>query len=94
MDIQKLVENMSVEELCGQVLSYDIQPGDTDEETFATIEKIIPGSLFVCPEDEDTMEKLAPRFERNKGFAVNEIYNTSEISEKGINLKYSSIPHN
>lgn len=68
MDIKKLVESMSVEELCGQVLSYDIQPGDTDEETLETIEKILPGSLFVCPEDKDTIEELEPRFERNKGF--------------------------
>ena len=42
MDIKKLVESMSVEELCGQVLSYDIQPGDTDEDTLETIEKILP----------------------------------------------------
>jgi hypothetical protein len=28
MDIKKLVDNMSIEELCGQVLSYDIQPGE------------------------------------------------------------------
>lgn len=33
-------------------------------------------------------------YEKDKGFAVNKIYNTSDISEEGINLKYSSIPHN
>lgn len=33
-------------------------------------------------------------YEQDKGFAIGKIYNTSELSRKGINLKYSSIPHN
>ncbi len=33
-------------------------------------------------------------YEKEKGFAVSKIYNTSDVSYKGINLKYSSIPHN
>ena len=68
MDIKKLVENMSVEELCGQVLSYDIQPNDTDEETLAVIEKIMPGSLFICGDEKQSIEELMPKFEKDKAF--------------------------
>ena len=68
MDIKKLVDNMSIEELCGQVLSYDIQPGDTEEETLEVIEKIMPGSLFVCGVQKETVEELMPKFEKDKEF--------------------------
>ena len=68
MNIKKIIDEMSVEELCGQVLSYDIQPCDTEEETLDVIKKIIPGSLFVCGESTENIEELTPKFERDKAF--------------------------
>lgn len=69
MDIRKIVEEMSVEALCGQVLSYDVQPGDTEEETLETIKRIRPGSLFLVGAKEKSVADLAPRFERDRRFA-------------------------
>ncbi len=40
------------------------------------------------------IEIMSFDYKKDKGFAVTEIYNTSKICEKGINLRYSSIPHN
>lgn len=64
IDLKKLVENMSVEELCGQVLCYDVQPKDGEEETLEVIRKIKPGSLFVCGEQKNSVEDLKPLFEK------------------------------
>ncbi|MBR2374981.1 MAG: hypothetical protein IKA88_01700 [Clostridia bacterium] len=68
MDLKKLVNEMSVEDLCGQVLCYDIQPEDTVEETYDVIERIRPGSLFLCGTSKDTLEELEEHFQRDKGF--------------------------
>ncbi|PWM75289.1 MAG: hypothetical protein DBX59_02350 [Bacillota bacterium] len=62
MNIQKLVDGMSVEELCGQVLAYDVQPKDDFENTIKIIKKIKPGALFLCDfslaENFDRQEEL------------------------------------
>lgn len=69
MDLRKIVEELSVEELCGQVLAYDVQPEDTEEETLKIIDRIRPGALFLVGSKEKTVADLAPRFERDKRFA-------------------------
>ena len=69
VDIKKWIDEMSVEELCGQVLAYDIQPKDSEEETLKVIEKIKPGTLFVCGEQRDSVEELTPLFEKTKKFS-------------------------
>lgn len=65
-DLKKMIDEMSIEELCGQVLAYDIQPRDNVEETLAVIEKIKPGALFVCGTNRDSVEELRPCFEQIK----------------------------
>jgi beta-N-acetylhexosaminidase len=60
LDFIKLVDNMSVEELCGQVLAYDIQPKDSEEKTLEVIEKIKPGTLFIAGVQRDSVEELKP----------------------------------
>lgn len=69
MDIKRIVDNMSVEELCGQVLSYDVQPNDTEEETYEVIRRIRPGSLFLVGEHKQTIAELAPKFKRDNEYA-------------------------
>lgn len=69
VDIKKLIDEMSVEELCGQVLAYDIQPNDSEEETLEIIEKIKPGTLFVCGVQRNSVEELTPLFEKTKKFS-------------------------
>lgn len=69
VDIKKLIDEMSVEELCGQVLAYDIQPKDSEEETLKIIEKIKPGTLFVCGEQRDSVEELTPLFDKTKKYS-------------------------
>lgn len=69
VDIKKWIDEMSVEELCGQVLAYDIQPKDSEEETLKIIEKIKPGTLFVCGEQRDSVEELTPLFDKTKKFS-------------------------
>lgn len=66
IDIQKLIDDMSVEELCGQVLAYDVQPKDDEQETLEIIKKIKPGTLFVCGESKNSVEELTPLFEKTK----------------------------
>ena len=69
VDIKKWIDEMSVEELCGQVLAYDIQPKDSEEETLKIIEKIKPGTLFVCGEQRDSVEELTPLFDKTKKYS-------------------------
>ena len=66
MDIKKLVNEMSIEDLCGQVLCYDVQPGDTPEETYEVIRRIRPGSLFISGVPDKDKEKLRKKFEQDK----------------------------
>lgn len=66
MDIRKLVDEMSIEDLCGQVLCYDVQPEDTPEETYRVIKHIRPGSLFLCGIDDRDKEKLEKKFAQDR----------------------------
>ncbi len=68
-NIETIVKNMSVEELCGQVLCYDVQPRDTDEETYEVIKHIRPGSLFLCEPEQMETNELNKRFQRDQDFA-------------------------
>ncbi|MBO5412061.1 MAG: glycoside hydrolase family 3 protein [Clostridia bacterium] len=68
MDLRKLVNEMSVEDLCGQVLCYDIQPEDTVEETYDVIKRIRPGSLFLCGAQKETLAQLEEQFQKDKGY--------------------------
>lgn len=68
MDIRKLVNEMSVEDLCGQVLCYDVQPGDTIEETYDVINRIRPGGLYLCGAKKKTLAELEEHFERDNRF--------------------------
>ena len=68
MDIKKIVDEMSIEDLCGQVLCYDVQPKDTEEETMEIIKKIRPGSLYLCEIDSSETDPEG-RFLRDKRFA-------------------------
>lgn len=74
-------KNIQVGDLYFQVVDFFEEDGP---ETSILLYKITGTEIEITSFD----------FEKDKGFAVSEIYNTSEISEKGINLKYSSIPHN
>ena len=80
MDLRKLVNEMSVEDLCGQVLCYDIQPGDTIEETYDVINRIRPGSLFLCGANKQTLAELEEHFQRDKGFQKAATEVTAELS--------------
>ncbi|MBP5466247.1 MAG: glycoside hydrolase family 3 protein, partial [Clostridia bacterium] len=66
MDIKKLVDEMSIEDLCGQVLCYDIQKNDTPEETYEIIRHIRPGGLFVLGIPDRDKEVLKKKFEQDK----------------------------
>ncbi|MBR2375261.1 MAG: hypothetical protein IKA88_03120 [Clostridia bacterium] len=68
MDIKKIVDEMSIEELCGQVLAYDVQPKDTEEEIYDVIERIRPGALFLCGANKNTVEELEEQFQRDRGY--------------------------
>ncbi len=58
MDIKKIVDNMSLEDLCGQVLAYDIGHKDTFEETIEVIDRIHPGGLFLFQKHGDDRGKI------------------------------------
>ncbi len=47
MDLLKIVNDMSLEELAGQVLCYDISPKDNPDEVIEVINKIKPGGIFL-----------------------------------------------
>ncbi|MBR1867693.1 MAG: hypothetical protein IJ800_03835 [Clostridia bacterium] len=47
-DIEKILNSLSLEQMCGQVLAYDIQPRDVKAEAVDIIKKMQPGSLFMC----------------------------------------------
>ncbi len=47
MDLKKLVDSMSLEDLAGQVLCYDISRKDNPDEVVEIIKKIKPGGLFL-----------------------------------------------
>ena len=62
-DVNKIIENMSVEEMVGQLLDYDIQPNDTPEETREVLSRTHAGGLFFGDYDNaknfDDVKKLA-----------------------------------
>jgi len=47
MDYDKLVDSLSLEELAGQVLCYDISPKDDPSEVEKVVNKIKPGGIFL-----------------------------------------------
>ncbi len=64
MDYKKIVDNMTLEVLCGQVLAYDIQPNDTYDETKRIIEHIRPGGLFIHQKTVNNRGKINSEQER------------------------------
>lgn len=62
VNLKKIIDGMTVEELCGQVLAYDVQPRDEEEETLSVIRKIKPGTLFIAGVERDSVEQLQPFF--------------------------------
>ncbi len=58
MDYRRIVDTMDLETLCGQVLAYDIQPGDSYEETERIIRRIRPGGLFLHQKSKTNRGKL------------------------------------
>lgn len=56
-DVDKIIEKMSVEQICGQVLAYDLQPSEKEESLLAEIEQIRAGELFFC--DFNTVKDFA-----------------------------------
>ena len=68
IDIKKKIDEMSIEDLCGQVLCYDVQPNDTEKETMEVIKRIRPGSLYLCEIDPSETD-LEGRFLRDRRFA-------------------------
>ena len=44
---EKLLNEMTVEEICGQLLCYDIYEKDDPEEVEEVIKRIKPGGIFV-----------------------------------------------
>ncbi|MDY2841911.1 MAG: glycoside hydrolase family 3 N-terminal domain-containing protein [Candidatus Borkfalkiaceae bacterium] len=72
-DLKRIIDSMTVEQLCGQVLAYDIQPRDDEKETLGIIEKIKPGALFVCGTEKGSVKDLEPFFrsvEKYRAFAT------------------------
>ncbi len=73
----------------------NIQVGDLYFQVVDFFEKDGPKTKILLYKVTGTeIEITSFEYEENKGFAAYKIYNTSDVSEKGINLKYSSIPHN
>ncbi len=69
-DINKLVDSLTIEEMCGQVLCYDIQPEDKVDETNEVIKRIHMGSIFVTPK---TCEKNRLQDYVNQDFAYEKL---------------------
>ena len=47
MDYNKIIDSMSLEDLVGQVLCFDISPKDDPEEVIKIINRIKPGGIFL-----------------------------------------------
>lgn len=72
-DINKIISNMSIEEMVEQLLDYDIQPKDTPNETKDVLSRIHAGGLYFGDYDNannfDELKKLADLHKEYKEIA-------------------------
>lgn len=62
MDIEKLIESMTTEELCGQLLCFDASGARDADALFARLSGFFPGSLYVSNIDAEVISALTRRF--------------------------------
>ena len=92
MDIEKVVENLTLEELVGQVLCYDVYPNDDPAEVEKIVARIKPGGLFMTgmtPEQIQAYTAMANKYTKIPVIIASDVENGPEGAIKDAGL----LPH-
>lgn len=89
---EEILQSLTLEDLAGQVLCYDVSANDVPEEVEKHIAKIKPGGLFLAnmtPEQIKLYTDMANKYTKVPVIVASDIENGPEIAVKGSGL----LPH-